>query len=298
MSLCLKIKIYLPCLQQYVFVKQFSNSTYKTFLKYLASKNVETFNLFINEMLNEHCDYNVNNLNFIDKFVILLNLRCVSIGDTLTHTIQKEASKYNLKYNIYDVLKNVVDNGLVTTNKVIYYKNCRIKMGVPKNIIIDIQEPGNFIDSVNLNGKEFVLNDLSESEKTEAINLLPGNILFEMYDEIQRITTLINKIELTKFKVDIDSKETHQLNMYIDKDNMFSILGIFFNELISNLFVKQFILSKEYHISCEYFDSLPPIESEILYNFHKEIEDKTKEESSKNSKGINIPGVPMGGVVD
>ena len=100
-----KIKIYLPSLQKYVFVKQFTNTTYKILLKHIANKNSETFNTYINQFIEEHCDVNVSQLNFIDKFVILLNLRCVSIGDSLVHTIQKESSKYNLRYNIYDVIK-------------------------------------------------------------------------------------------------------------------------------------------------------------------------------------------------
>lgn len=296
MNYSFKIKIYLPAIQRYIFVKQFNNHTYKTLLKHLANKNAETFNIYINEMLSEHCDYDISQLNFIDKFVILLNLRCVSIGDTLIHSIQKETSKYNLKYNIYDVIKNVTDNGFIKSDKIIYHKNCNIKMCVPKNLFIDIQEPGNFIEYITIGTKNFKLDDLTDSDKSEAINLLPGNILYELYDEIQVITTSINKIELTKFKVDVESKDFHTLNMHLDKDNMFSILNIFFNELLTNLFIKQFILSKEYHISCEYFDSLPPIESEIMYNFHKEIEQRVNDESKQKNKGPNIPGVPGGGV--
>jgi hypothetical protein len=296
MNFSFKIKIYLPTIQKYIFVKQFNNLTYKTLLKHLANKNAETFNDYINNLLAEHCDYDTSQLNFIDKFVILLNLRCISIGDTLSHTIQKEVSKYNLKYNIYDVIKNITDKGFIKSNKIIHYKNCSIKMCVPKNLFIDIQEPGNFIDYITIGEKIFKLDDLTENDKTEAINLLPGNILYELYDEIQIITTSINKIELTKFKVDVDSTELHTLNLYLDKDNMFSILNIFFNELLTNLFIKQFILSKEYHVSCEYFDSLPPIESEIMYNFHKEIEQKMNEENRPSNKGPNIPGIPGGGV--
>ena len=51
------------------------------------------------------------------------------------------------------------------------------------------------------------------------ILLRASNILYELYDEIQIITTSINKIELTKFKVDVDSTELHTLNLYLDKDN-------------------------------------------------------------------------------
>lgn len=297
MSNSFKIKIYLPSSQKYIYVKQFSNYSYKILLKHIANKNAETFNVHINQFIREHCDTDVLNLNVIDKFVILLNLRCISIGDSLIHTVQKEASKYNLRYNIYDVIKNITDNGNIKTDKVIKYNQYEIIMGVPKNLFVDIQQPSNFIDGVRVGSKLFDFSIFSEEEKIEVVNFLPGNILYELYDEIQTITTSINKIELTKFKVDVDSNEFHTLHMYLDKDNMFSILGIFFNELLTNLFIKQFILSKEYHVSCEYFDSLPPVESEIMYSFHKEIEERMAEESKQKQKGPNIPGVP-GGMVD
>lgn len=293
-----KIKIYLPSLQKYIFVKQFTNGTYKVLLKHIANKNAETFNLYIDKFIKEHCDVCTKELNIIDKFVILLNLRCISVGDSLVHTIQKDTSKYNLRYNIYDVIKNVTDNGDVKTNKTLKYKQYYIEMGIPRNLFIDIQEPNNFIRTVNVKNKTFSFDNLSESDQVEAINLLPGNFLFELYEEIQNITSKINKIELIKFKVDVDKNEFNTLHMYLDKDNMFNILGVFFNELLTNLFIKQFILSKEYNISCEYFDSLPPIESEILYNFHKEIEQRTADETKQKSNGPNIPGIPGGGMVD
>lgn len=298
MSESFKIKIYLPSLEKYVYVKQFCNSDYKSLLKHIANKNAETFNLYINDFIKEHCDTDVNELNIIDKFIILLNLRCVSIGDSLVHTIQKDVSKYNLKYNIYDVIKNVVENGNIKTDKIIKYNQYSIKMCIPKNLFVDIQQPSNFIQTIAINNKLYDLSLLNEENKIEAVNSLPGNILFELYDEIQNITTTINKIELTKFKADVESNTLHTLYMYLDKDNMFSIMGIFFNELLTNLFIKQFILSKEYHISCEYFDSLPPIESEILYNFHKEIEQRMSDENKRNNSGPNIPGIPAGGMVD
>lgn len=293
-----KIKIYLPSLQKYIFVKQFTNSTYKVLLKHIANKNAETFNSYINKFIEEHSDVDVKELNIIDKFVFLLNLRCISVGDSLVHTIQKDTSKYNLRYNIYDVIKNVTDNGDIKTNKTLKHKHYYIEMCVPRNLFIDIQEPNNFISTVSVKNIPFSFDKLSESEQIEAINLLPGNFLFELYDEIQNITSTINKIELIKFKVDVDKNEFNTLYMYLDKDNMFSILGVFFNELLTNLFIKQFILSKEYNISCEYFDSLPPIESEILYTFHKEVEQRTTDEMKQKSNGPNIPGIPGGGMVD
>jgi hypothetical protein len=291
-----KVKIYLPVLQKYVNIKQFTNHTYKTLLKHLANKDVETCNEFINDIVSNHTDYDTNNLCVIDRFVILLNLRCISVNHMITHAIEKEKNKYNLNYSVYDIIQKVTDNGCIITDKIIMHKNYKIHMCVPKNVLISVEDIHNFIEKIIVGDKVFILDNFTNIGRDEIANTLPGSILYELYEEIQSITSKINNIELASFKVDVDSKETQKLKMYLDKDNMMIVLSIFFNELLTNLFIKQFILSKEYNISCEYFDSLPPIESEIMYNFHKEIEEKSNEQNSSKPKGPNIPGVPAPGI--
>jgi len=284
------IRIYLPYSKKTVSIKQFTNLEYKNLLKTLTNKNYSQCNNFINSLIYDCSFGELTDINFIDKFVTLLNLRCISIGDTLTQSIQKDSAKYNLNYSIYSIIDKIVNNSQLTFADNIQYGLLQVTTGVPKQIFINPQDIHNFIYSIKIGNRIFDLNNLPENEKIEAINILPGQIMLRLYQSIYLFKQQIQDFDILTLKVNIETKEETPVKLYLDQDNMHALLSVFFNEHLTNIFLKQFILSKQHNIDCNYYDSLPPVESDIFYNFHKELQEHEKQQN-ESTKGVSI-GVP------
>lgn len=285
------IRIYLPYSKKTVSIKQFSNLDYKNLLKTLANKNYTQCNYFIDKLIHDCSFGELTDINFIDKFVTLLNLRCISIGDTLTQSIQKENTKYNLNYSIYSIIDKIVNNAQLSFTDTIQYESLQVTTGIPKQIFINPQDIHNFIYSIKIGTKIFNLNDLSESEKIEAVNILPGQIMVKLYQNIYLFKHQIQDFDILTLKVNIETKEELPVKLYLDQDNMHTLVSVFFNEHLTNIFLKQFILSKQHNIDCNYYDSIPPVESEIFYNFHKELQEHEKQQN-ESSKGVSMGAMP------
>lgn len=286
------INIFLPYSKKTVSIKQFTNFQYKNLLKTLTNKNFQQCNAFINELISNCSFGDLTDINFIDKLVILLNLRCISVGDTLIQSFEQEKNKYNLKYNIYNIIDKIVNSQNIVFSNNISYKSLQIKTDIPKSVFINSRELHNFISFIKIGNKMYNFNCLSEKDKLDATNALPGSIITQLYENIYSFKQQLQNLDLLNLRTGIDNTDEIPIKLYLDQENMLTLISVFFNEHITNLFLKQFILSKEHNISCEYYDLLPPVESEIFYNFHKELQEHEKQQAN-SSKNPQIPVAPI-----
>ena len=293
-----KITVYLPCSKIHVNLRQFNNFEYKTLLKMFANKNYKETNDHINTLLQNCVDIKITHLNFIDKLILLLNLRCVSISDIIVQTIKLETSTAKINYSVYTLIDKLVNFNYPNLNNLYIKKdNIEIKLTTPTNLFIDTTDVSNFIGTVNIKNKSYCIEELTYPIRVEFIDNLPGVILTELYEHIYNFKEILGKLEIMQLRTDIDKKEMHSIYLHIDQTHMFQFVNVLFNEHLSNLFLKQFILSKHHNIDCEYYDKMIPIESEIFYNFHKEIQEEENKSTNPNGATNRGPVIP-GAIVD
>lgn len=287
-----KIAVYLPYCKSYVGLRQFTNLEYKTLLKVLMNKDFRQCNNYIDSLIQSCVDVNLKSINFIDKLVILLNLRCISIGDTLTQTVKMDTSVAKLNYNIYTIIENISNFEIPRFEQsVLNLGKISIVFTIPSNIFIDVKDISNFIESITIKNRSYNLRSMNDTLRTKFVDELPGNIVPHLYEHLSKFTNALNKLELLHLRTDVNKKDTTPITLHIDQINMFTFVNVLFNEHLSNLFLKQFVLSKHHNIDCDYYDKMSPIESEIFFNFHKEIQEQEKKEASTNNNGPVIPGV-------
>lgn len=287
-----KVTVYLPCSKMHVKARQFTNFEYKTLLKTFANKNYKECNSYIDNLLQSCIDTSIQHINFFDKLTLLLNLRCISINDMIVQTIKLETSIAKLNYSVYTIIEKLVnftypnfDDTCINKGKI------AIVLQSPKNLFIDVSDLSNFIKSVRIGSKFYEIDHLPDSKRLEFVDNLPGVIATELYERIHNFKNELNTLELLQLRVDVDKKDVQPITLHIDQINMFTFINVLFNEHLSNLFLKQFILSKHHNVDCDYYDKMPPIESEIFFNFHKEIQEEEKKASTPTNNGPVIPGV-------
>ena len=103
-------KLYLPTLDKIINVKSIKNFQFFNLIKVIHNDN----NLCIEECFNNLIDYLIDdkdiisNLNILEKFLILLESRINSIGDSLTTSSQLADSTVNIP--LYTMRDKIIDN--------------------------------------------------------------------------------------------------------------------------------------------------------------------------------------------
>lgn len=280
-------KAYIPSHDKFIGIKQFTNREYRDLLKILIGKDPGITNLYLNQFIQYHIDQQIS-MNFIDKICVLLTLRCVSIGDTITHQLTHEGSSHNFRYNIYDVIQKLAD--LPKFDQEIHSDQITITLGAPNNIFHNINEIAEYVKSISVLGEIYDMTECSLEQRVQTLTSLPGEQRRTMVSRCRIIGDSIYTTPLFTIYTDVERKSSLHVHLQQDTDGVFNFLGIFFQDNIKNLMSKQFLLGKDYHMSYEYFDSISPIDGDMYMQFHKDIQSE-REAQSKTNDGPTIPGM-------
>jgi hypothetical protein len=222
--------IFIPSLKKEVKFKQLTAIQLKKLFKSNLN-NVVIYNtkfvLLLNQIIKENCldtEININNLTILDKFLILFKTRIESISTDYTFTLtDDEKKKYNIQqataiYNIDQNYNNFVkqqinlepviiknNNYCVTISlPTIEIENCfeedidknsdKITDEVLQNILANtfINEIAKYIQTIEIDSKTIILNELDFKTRIGIIEQLPATIVNEVLKYINNYKQIIN----------------------------------------------------------------------------------------------------------
>ena len=256
------------------------------YCKELINKNLLDIQKYI--LLNDNnliCDYFDNlslflisnknvKINYIDKFLILLNARINCIGSFL-EVLSKDKIKtaVDLKPIADKILKNFISD-----QKFVSYKNYKIYYNVPTHIT-ENDTIFDFINEVEYNGLKVSLGDLSSYEKEEIIENLPTKIVIKLGNNLKN-----NKIIPVKLFDFRSNGETKTIFFDYSIDSIMYMLKLLYNNSLDNLHYEQYICSRKINISPSEYLNLSPNETKLLLKtLSKEYEKNNTEQSNKKS---------------
>lgn len=262
-------------------IRELSFQQFRELNKYILSNN----NIFIESFINTIIFENLENkkdffkLTNFDKFCCMLLLRSVCISPEL-EIFQKNQ---NIKVSITDFLNKCLEFNK-KFNKTIKQHDLEILLELPHNFVIKnfLELPHLIIKSVKIQDAEYQFNDIDNNLKTEIVEMLPGNVIFEIksfFDEI------VDKFKELEFKIP-SFDETIILNPY--DGTLLELLKLVFRANLTNIYEMQYILVSKLHYTPEYLDNNTFAENLLLIRlFEDEI--KRQEEQNKQSKTPSIP---------
>ena len=213
-------------------------------------------------------------INYIDKFLILLNARINCIGSFL-EVISKDKIKtaVDLKPIADKILKNFISD-----QKFVSYKNYKIYYNVPTHITKN-DTIFDFINEVEYNGLKVSLGDLPSYEKEEIIENLPTKIVIKLGNNLKN-----NKIIPVKLFDFRSNGETKTIFFDYSIDSIMYMLKLLYNNSLDNLHYEQYICSRKINISPSEYLNLSPNETKLLLKtLSKEYEKNNTEQSNKKS---------------
>jgi hypothetical protein len=286
----------LDLLDQNIQIQELTYKQYRIFSKcFLGDElDINTIFLNLNNVLLKNTtltQYNIDNLSYICYFLILLYIRAISIGDTVTLNYQKDDKAAKLHLNISNLINDLNDRAIDPPDFKI--DNINVKLKHPS--ITDLIYFKNnseyffntfFIKELNINNHIIDLQECSYFDKESIILHLPVKIISSLNQKIQTIiNTTYNYNLLQSIKTDFFS-DTLPFAPNIDILSYFAKL-LFYNSF-ENVYETVFALSKAANLSAEFLDSCTP--GEVMF-FLKKLEEYNQHEKQNNSTSNELPPI-------
>lgn len=278
----------LPIYKKELYIERMRNDTYLEFL-YLTSLEDD---VSLNNFIEEYLKYNINddsiykNLTSLDKFVIMLYIRMISLGNDL----KINAELTSLNYNINSIIDNI-NNKFNETDLIKSYKTdlITINIGLPKNLIIndidDIYQ--SIINYIKIEEEEIYPSSLSKKEFDEIMNFIPASLTEDILNHLTKISKFSEKNYIIS---PMESSNFNGVNLnLIDKTLLYFIKSIFSDKIV-NFYELQFVLFNKLHMDYEWFRNSTVQECKYYINFYN-ADMKRQEEASKSSSS-SMPSMP------
>jgi len=261
-----------------VFCEELKVKHLKTIYKCLLGDTIDPDILFINlnEIFKSLTKISIQEIDFVDFFILLIHLRCSSIGSVINIQISENT---NLELNLYKLLERL--NGISKENLLSKdeFEKFSIQYKLPS--ILEVLKINNdqekiynyFIKEVYINDQKFVIENENQSE--EIFKILPAKNSTIIFKKIRYIVSHFNDVNLLDYNKQIDQQLFFNFNI----KNLSSLIKILFGDHLLALYENIFGLCKLGNFTPEYIENCTPGEY-IL--FVKKLQETNKQESQQS----------------
>lgn len=268
---------------------EFKNRHFFNLLKLIQNQNLLSINDYYNSILAElTCVKDIlNDLNFVDKFIILVTLRSICVSPDIEFEIKKE-NKITKKVELYNIIKTL--NNINFTKEIKIKSNILIKFSLPKQLfyssIDEIIE--DCIKCIAIKDEYIDLNSINADDKKNIFKTLPGSIFTEAKKYFYELENILNNYILIKKEEFIELEE---IKLSLTKNTCIGILNSIFRDNLFNFYNLMYVFTNKLHMSLTEYLDITPAESGLILSFYtKEQEDIKK--ANENKK------IPIGKQVD
>ena len=238
----------------------------------------EFFIQYVNDILREctHPSHDIYRLNMVDKLIILMKLRCVSIGSTTEFEAEKDNKKAKITYSYADILVEIYNIATQQESLIITTNDITLICGVPKlDREIDLLNISTkdsityediipfFIESIKIKNRVIEFKSLQYAAQLHTINALPATIIKDVHAYILNIFDQYSKVVLYNF----DNAEVRFNligSLYAD------YIKFLYRENMYKIYQEIYILSKHINMNAEYIEKMTPLEREMYISFFKQ----------------------------
>lgn len=267
-----------------IFCKELKVKHLKIIYKCLLGDEIDSHLLFFNlnkilKKITKNID--VESIHFIDFFILLLELRCSSMGNIITLQLSEDTTLEINLYKIIEELKNIqIDEILKQQTK----ENITIHYKLPTiNEIIELNNKTDsiqyfFIKGFSLENEIYTFKNIFECE--EIFKKIPAKFFSDSFKKINEIIYYFNNIDLLKYNEKLKEKISLYFNFNIK--NLSILTRLLFGNQLMSLYENIFALCKLGNFTPEYIENCSPGEYFLLVKKLEEI-NKQNNNTSQNS---------------
>ena len=251
-----------------VYVREILLSDYRVLLKSLLGDipNPKVAFTNVHRILIEYTDLSlteIENLDFVDLFIILINVRSISLGNTLRLNMLNENANTTITLDVDHVL-NIFSNIKVDFLKESTLINEEYEMTYRLPTVIELlsfQELKSgdidfsvFIESIAFMNKGVITIDknISVKERSSIFSRLPAKCSLKVFKKIKELCEDMSKINVLKILNNPAISDNYVIPINIEINNLAFILKLLFSDDLMSMYHNIYELSSK--ISADYLD--------------------------------------------
>lgn len=273
---------YLPCIQRTVNLHELSFEAYKQLVKLIHNNDDTCIADALENIISNLLKIKVNEITFLDKLIILLTIRAVCVYPDLELTITdpKTQQKYNLQFNINDIIEKITKPSLFSTFNSVSksYGDLTVVYGIPdclyfKNEEISIQST---IKKIELNGVDIT------KHKNLIYSSLPASIYRDVQEHIKNIEKEISELTLLSISLSPhDHNEKIEMIPSLFNNNILDFIKLCYKKDLESLYEIEYFLTSKMHLPYEIVANSTFAELMIYFGFYNEEKKAKEKETSK-----------------
>ena len=261
--------------------RELPNRLYVPFVKSIMNND----NIIISNFIDTIIEYTVINknqikeLNCIDKFLILLDLRSISISNNITINTGQLFNNTNVE--IDKLCAHILESLPIITEQVFIDDLIKIKINIPRDISYEFTNISNTIQNIQIDKDIIQMNQVTSKVRESILNFIPAKLFNQIINFIDITTKSMEHINIITAnpKLNISKVEFNIFN-----NTLFEFIKAIYNENLLNVYKMQYILMSKLNYDNDTYLNLTPNESQLHLNFYNEELKQQQDEYNKNSK--------------
>jgi len=297
--------VYLPGLNKIVWAKEIPCKAYKDIIKSLYNKDSSSFIVHSNSLVEQIVPGILHEgLNVIDKVVLLVNARAVSVNPDLKLTANcmqtKQSFEYTVKLDeIFDKLTNVK-----------YFSQTSFKDIIVAHSIAKARDELHFldktpeqlytcqlascIDAIKTETSALNFNNLSFEDRCSIVESLPVQITTCVLKHLISVETDNIEHKLLYIKSPYSNELAVETPLSVDVNVLREFCKLVFTDDLNNIYQLSFNLISNLGFSGEYIEKMTPAEMYLYWAIHLQRvnQQKDAEQGGRSSNTSMFNGIP------
>lgn len=261
--------------------RELTNKLYVPFVKSIMNNEHIIISNFIDKII-EHTVIDTNRikeLNCIDKFLILLDLRSISINNNITINTGKLFN--NTTVEIDKLCAHILESLPLITEQFIIDDSITLEINIPKDISYEFTNIANTVRSIQIDKDLIQMNQVTSKVRESILNFIPA----KLFDQVTKFIDITTKsMEHINIINGDDKLGIGKVEFNIFNNTLFEFIKAIYNEDLLNLYKMQYILMSKLNFDNDTYLNLTPNESQIHLNFYNEELKQQQDEYDKTNK--------------
>lgn len=263
--------------------RELTNFEYKNILKFSLNQDNENLCRYFEFLVQDICETQCA-LNYIDKILILLSCRIVSIGENIII-----AGKENIQNTISlsKVSRTIIEN-YVPETKEIEDKENNIKVEISYPYLISNRDLlYDKIYSISIAGDRIIMNNASPEMRDKILNYIPVELAKKIMKAIKRDS---NYKQIKLFSWIYEAGDEIDFYFSFNSKQNFDFLKACFSEDLKNMYYYEYLCCSKLNIPLsDFLHHMSPVESILQI---KTLAQEIKEQNDAQKKA-NAPAKPV-----
>ena len=289
-------------LQKEIEFKELNLSQYRQLLKCFIGDEIDLKFVYSNtnnilQTLTDLTDKEIKQLSFVDYFLLLFNIRQISIGDSVSlYVFDNEQKQLKVDLRVQNLINEIsnteIKKLLIPENTdigEIYYRLPTIEEILLLENSSDTSIYTFFLQKIKFSNTEINLESYSFEEREKIVQKIPVKFMTCLTKRTQELIKHFNNLNLLK---SINNEMFDKaLPFTLNSEILGFVYKLVYNTNLENIYDCMFALAKAANFSCEFLDNCSPGE---FYLFVKKLEqlNAQQQQASNEQNSVIQNGLP------